>query len=83
MSGTGTIIRLFTVPGCGKCRALKASIEARGWTCQEVNVAGSFGALREMVRLSGAREVPVAVVGDAVVVGPDVAALDRLLEKRT
>jgi len=72
-------IKVFTVPNCGRCRAVKEFLQARGLDFIEVNVEKNFSALREMVRRSGSREVPVTFVGDEFVIGFDRAGLERLL----
>jgi glutaredoxin len=56
-------IRMFTVPDCGRCQAVKEFLKRRGLDYEEINVAGNFTGLREMIRLSGSRTVPVTAVG--------------------
>ena len=61
---------MFSTPGCGKCRAAKDYFERRGYTVEEVDVAGSLGAKRRLAKTApGARVVPVIVLDDEVEVG--------------
>ena len=73
-------IKIFTVPSCGRCQAVKAHLEALGLEYTEICVADNFAGLREMIRRSGSREVPVTVIDDHVVVGCDTVALNKALE---
>jgi len=72
-------IKVFTVPNCGRCRAVKALLASRGLGFTEISVEKNFSALREMIRRSGSREVPVTLVDDQFAVGFDRAVLERLL----
>jgi glutaredoxin len=76
---SGISIRLYTVPGCGRCDVVKNHLAGRGHAFEEVSVEGNLAALRRMVRQTGSRTVPVTQVGEEFVVGPDLTALDRLL----
>lgn len=72
-------IRLFTVPDCGACAAVRCWLRARGLPFEELSVADNFGNLRRLRRLTDARQVPVCAVGDRVVVGYDPEALEQLV----
>lgn len=72
-------IRIFTTPHCGNCRAAKEFFIDRNLDFEEINVEGNLGALRKMIRLSGARSVPVIQVGEQVMVGFDRARLEEFL----
>ena len=76
-------IKVYTVVNCGRCQAVKDFFKSAGEPFVEVEVEGNFGALREMVRQSGSRTVPVTVRGDVVVIGYDPEALRRLVGKET
>jgi glutaredoxin 3 len=77
--GAGMIIRIFTTPQCARCRAAKEFFADRKLDFEEVNVEGDFGALRKMIRLSGAKSVPVIQMGEQVIVGFERARLEELL----
>ena len=72
-------IRIYTTPHCGNCLAAKDFFTDRRLEFEEVNVEGDLGALRKMIRLSGARSVPVIQMGEHVVVGFDRARLEELV----
>lgn len=72
-------IKLFTVPGCGACEAVRDWLTERGIAFEELSVANNLANLRQLRRLTDARRVPVCVAGEQVVVGYDPAALNRLL----
>lgn len=78
-----TDIKIFTVSDCGRCLAIKQRLDALGLPYTEINVSGNMPGLREMIRRSGSRQVPVTLVGEDVVIGPDLARLDAALNKRT
>ena len=73
------MIRVFTTPNCRECRAAKDFLRERGVEFEEVNVEGAFGALRTMIKLSGAKTVPVIQIEDQVIVGFDRSRLESLL----
>jgi len=63
---------IFHTPGCGRCQAAARFFRDRGLVVRMDDVAGDFGALRRMVRVSGgARTVPVIQWGQEVFVGFD------------
>ncbi len=72
-------VKVFTVPRCGACQAVKEFLQEQGVAFEELNVAGSIANLRQLRRLTAGREVPVTALGDQVVVGYDPAALTALL----
>ena len=76
-------IKVYTVAQCGRCQAVKDYLMAAGTPFTEVVVEGNFKALRQMVRQSGSRTVPVTVRGDMTVIGYDPDALRRLIGKET
>ncbi len=73
------MVRIFTTPHCGRCKAAKDFFRRRVITFEEVNVENDFGALRTMIRLSGARTVPVIQVGDEIVIGFEPDLLEKAL----
>ena len=73
-------IRVFTVPDCGRCRVVMDHLEAKGFEYTRVYVNDNFSALREMVKKTGSRTVPVTFVDENFVVGMDLDALDGILE---
>ncbi|MDV2495535.1 MAG: glutaredoxin domain-containing protein [bacterium] len=59
---------------------MKGFLSAKGVDFTDHNVMDDPAALEEVVRRTGARAVPVVMVGDEVVVGFDRGKLQRLLE---
>ena len=68
-------VKIYTTPGCGRCLAVKHFLDERGVAFNEIPVEGNFSGLREMVRLSKSKQVPVTALGDAFVIGFDPEAL--------
>jgi glutaredoxin len=73
-------IRLYTAPGCGHCRQLKAHLQRLRLPFQELDVSRNQRAHKEWQRL-GARGVPVLLVGDQRLDGYDPRRLERLLRE--
>ncbi len=76
------VLKVFTIPNCGECQAVKDFLRQQGVDFTELDVAGNFGNLRQMRRLTDGRRVPVTVLAEDVVVGYDPAALTALLAKK-
>lgn len=74
---------VYTTPTCGYCRQLKEYLSRQGVPFTEHNVAADPAAAADMVRHSGQRGVPVAIIDDQVVVGFDRRRLDQLIAGRT
>lgn len=74
-------ITIFTVPSCGKCDSVKDYLKRQGRDYKEINVQGDFAALREMVRKTGSKTVPVTFVDDDYVVGLDLVRLKELMDQ--
>lgn len=72
-------LKLFTIPACGECEAVKRFLHQRGAAFEELDVSGNFANLRQLRRLTPGRRVPVCALNDKVVVGFDPAALAELL----
>jgi glutaredoxin len=74
-------VRVFTVPDCGRCRVVMKFLEDKNIAYETVSVENNFPALREMIRRTGSRTVPVTFVGEEFMIGMDLEALERLLRK--
>ncbi|MGQ9920172.1 MAG: glutaredoxin domain-containing protein [Desulfobacca sp.] len=75
-------LRVFTVPNCGACQAVKDFLRQQGADFIELDVTANFANLRQLRRVTAGRQVPVTVSGDGVVVGYDPAALSALLANK-
>lgn len=62
-------VTIYTKNGCPHCASAKMDLEKRGIKFEEVNVSANPGRIKEMMRLSGGRKVPVVVVDGKVTVG--------------
>ncbi len=71
---------VYSSPGRSSCQALKGFLSAKGIAFTNHDVMDDPAALEEVVRRTGARAVPVVVVGEEFVVGFDRGKLQRLLE---
>jgi glutaredoxin len=69
-------IRLYTAPGCGRCRQLKAHLQQLRLPFQELDISRNRRAHGDWQRL-GARGVPVLLVGDKRLDGYDPERLLR------
>jgi glutaredoxin-like YruB-family protein len=72
---------VYTTPTCGFCHQLKNYLRQRGVPFVEYDVSRDPAAAADMVRLSGQQDVPVAQIGDQVVVGFDRPLIDQLLAR--
>ncbi len=59
---------------------MKGFLSAKGVAFTDHNVMDDPEALEEVVRRTGARAVPIVIIGDEVIVGFDRGKLQRLLE---
>lgn len=71
-------LRLYSAPGCGHCRQLKAHLQRLRVPFQELDISRNRRAQSEFQRL-GARGVPVLLAGEQRLDGYDPRRLDRLL----
>ncbi|HHT9117582.1 MAG TPA: glutaredoxin family protein, partial [Candidatus Hypogeohydataceae bacterium YC38] len=74
-------IKIYTTPTCPYCMKAKDYFTKKGIKYTEYNVAQDREALREMIKISGGRSVPVIAAGDEVMIGFDQAKLEKLLEE--
>lgn len=72
-------VRLYVVPECPLCAHARAWLEAHDVAYVELDVAGSFGALRAMYELTHQRLVPVFEAGGRALVRPSDAELAAFL----
>jgi len=69
----------FTVPDCPLCDEVRLWLKDNRVKFIERDVAGDFGSLREMYKLTGQSLVPVVSFKSKAVVRPDVELLTNLL----
>jgi glutaredoxin len=69
----------FTVPDCPLCDEVRQWLKDNRVKFIERDVAGDFGSLREMYKLTGQSLVPVVSFKSKAVVRPDIGLLSNLL----
>ena len=72
-------VTLYVVPHCPLCEGARAWLDAHGVAYRERDVAGDFGALRSMYRLTRQNLVPVVERGGRALVRPSNSELNDLL----
>ena len=71
------MVKVYSVEWCGPCNKLKKYLEKLGVQYETITVADG----NEVLEVSGQRSVPVAVIGEEVIVGFDKQKIDAAIEK--
>ena len=74
-----SVVTLYVVPDCPLCARARWWLERHGIAYAERNVAGDFGALRKMYKLTGQRLVPVFELAGRAIVRPTDGELEEFL----
>ncbi len=72
-------VKIYTTPTCTYCKQAKAYLAREGIKYVEYDVTKDQNALQEMVKISGARAVPVIVACEQIMVGFSPARLAQML----
>ncbi|MFH1671513.1 MAG: glutaredoxin domain-containing protein [Candidatus Portnoybacteria bacterium] len=72
-------IRVFSTDACPYCVNLKAYLDEKGFKYEDVNVTEDKEAAQEMIDKSGQMGVPVAEIGDQLIIGFDKTKINELL----
>lgn len=72
-------IKVYTTATCPWCTKIKNYLSEKGLEYQEIDVGKDSESAREMVALTGQRNVPVTVINGEVIVGFDREALEEQL----
>ncbi|HHT9120545.1 MAG TPA: glutaredoxin family protein [Candidatus Hypogeohydataceae bacterium YC41] len=75
-------IKIYTTPTCPYCLKAKEYFKKKGIQYKEHNVAQDKEALKEMIRISGGRSVPVITAGEEVMIGFDQSRIEKILEEQ-
>lgn len=75
-------VKIYTTPTCPYCMKAKDYLTKKGIKYTEYNVAQDREALREMIKISGGRSVPVITAGEEVMIGFDADKLEKILEEK-
>lgn len=73
------IIKIYSTPTCPYCVNLKQYLTEKGFQYEDINVAEDKKAAQEMIDKTNQMGVPVAEIGDQIVIGFDKAKIDQLL----
>lgn len=72
-------VKIYATPTCTYCKQAKAYMARKSIKYVEYDVTKDERALQEMVKISGARSVPVIAACEQVMVGFDPARLKQML----
>ncbi len=72
-------IRIFTTPTCAYCIVLKRWLEEKGVEYEEVDITQHEEEQERMIEKTGQVGVPVAEIGEEMVVGFDKEKISSLL----
>ncbi len=75
-------IKIYTTPTCPYCVKAKDYFKKKGIPYKEYNVTQDKEALKEMIRISGGRSVPVISAGEEVMIGFDQTRIEKILEEQ-
>ena len=72
-------IKVYSTPTCPYCKMAKEFLLQKGYKFTEYDVTKDRAALDEMVRISGARSVPVIAACNEVMIGFDKTRIEQML----
>ncbi len=72
-------VKIYSQPTCPDCNRVKAYLDKKGISYEDINVQKDKKALEEMARRYGIRVTPVVVIGDRVMVGFNAPKIDKFL----
>lgn len=75
------MVKVYSVAWCGPCNKLKKYLEKIDVEYETVTVADGKEDRNEVLEVSGQRSVPVAVIGEEVIVGFDKQKIDDAVAK--
>lgn len=76
----GEQVKVYSLPACPHCRNAKAYLDQKGIRYKDIDVGANKEAAKEMIAISGSRNVPVIVIGNEIVVGFDQPRIDAALQ---
>jgi len=72
-------IRVFSTPTCPYCVTLKAYLDEKGISYEDINVAEDKEAAKEMIKKSGQMGVPVSEINGEIIIGFDKVKINQIL----
>lgn len=73
------MVKIYTTPVCPYCFTLKEFLKEKGIEFEEIDVSKDEKAREEMIKKSGALEVPIVEIDGQIVVGFDKEKICKLL----
>ena len=73
------MVKIYTTPACPYCFTLKEFLKEKGIEFEEIDVSKDEKAREEMIKKSGALEVPIVEIDGQIVVGFDKKKICKLL----
>ena len=73
------MVKVYSSDNCRYCRDLKAYLEKKNIPYETFDVAWNESYAREMQSVSGQSAIPVTVIGDEIIIGFDIAKIDKAL----
>jgi len=73
------MVKIYTTPACPYCFTLKEFLKEKGIEFEEIDVSKDEKAREEMIKKSGALEVPILEIDDQIVVGFNKEKIVKLL----
>ncbi|HII72391.1 TPA: hypothetical protein HA265_06570 [Candidatus Woesearchaeota archaeon] len=74
-------VKVYSTPTCPYCKLAKEWLTQKGVKFQDINVAEDEAARDEMIEKSGQMGVPVIMIGEKIIVGFDLKALEEALKE--
>jgi methionine-S-sulfoxide reductase len=78
--GGGKEVKVYSVPGCSNCHAVKEFLKSRNIPFTDINVAGDERTARWLIEKTGFIGTPVVQVGEKFVFGYDPRKIAELLK---
>ena len=75
----GKTVKVYSTPTCPWCKKLNAYLKEKKIAYEDIDVSSNQDAAREMIKKSGQMGVPQIEIGDKIIVGFDVEAIEKAL----
>lgn len=76
------MVKVYSSDNCRYCRDLKAYLEKKNIPYETFDVARNESYAREMQAVSGQSAIPVTVIGDEIIIGFNIAKIDKALSSQ-
>ena len=75
------MIKIYSTSWCPACVKAKKYLGLKGLAFSEINVAAAHEDREEVFKVSGQRTVPVLDINGEIIVGFDMSAIDKAINK--